>query len=565
MDNLNFLHLATMVMLTVTACIALSSFLKLGTIIGFIAAGVALGPHTPGLVATTDINLLQQIADFGVVLFLFTIGLEVKPQDLWKMKKSLVVQGFGQVLITASVICAILYCLGFSWQLGLVFGLIFAQSSTAVVMTLLEERGEVNAAHGKNIFTNLMAQDLSIVPVMAIIPMLDHQQGAHQAGIIVPLLTGISVVAAVIVIGRYLLPRSLDLAARERNKEGFVLCLFVALIATLWLVDEVGLSSTLGAFLLGMCLSNSQFRFTLESIVNPFKRLLMGLFFISVGMSVDPVAAGTHIDQVLILLVVIILVKVVVFTLLAKLDQKSTGVAVKTAFALSQVGEFAFVLLGVATSIGLISTQQGAVGIVVVSVSMVLTPWLYGIGDRLEKRLIYKHAPEISLATENKAPLVIVGLDEVGRLIAILAKRAQIPYIGVDINYDSIKKAKELGLNAHFGDIMFPSIRRKVGLSDANAAFVSLTHSESLRKVCLMMNQYPQLDVYARTNSRADEFFLREHGVEFVGATYIESTLLRGRQLLKNFGLPEDEVMNLIDELKSDLFEEEYLSFKQSR
>ncbi|GAL15624.1 glutathione-regulated potassium-efflux system protein KefB [Vibrio astriarenae] len=232
---------------------------------------------------------------------------------------------------------------------------------------------------------------------------------------------------------------------------------------------------------------------------------------------------------------------------------------------MSQVGEFAFVLLGVATSIGLISTQQGAVGIVVVSVSMVLTPWLYGIGDRLEKRLIYKHAPEISLATENKAPLVIVGLDEVGRLIAILAKRAQIPYIGVDINYDSIKKAKELGLNAHFGDIMFPSIRRKVGLSEANAAFVSLTHSESLRKVCLMMNQYPQLDVYARTNSRADEFFLREHGVEFVGATYIESTLLRGRQLLKNFGLPEDEVMNLIDELKIDLFEEEYLSFKQSR
>lgn len=566
MENLNFLHFATMVMLTITICIALSSIFRLGTIIGFITAGIALGPHTPGLVAATDIEFLQQIADFGVVLFLFTIGLEVKPQELWKMKKGLVIQGLGQVVLTALIFSGIYFYAGFSWQLGLVFGLIFAQSSTAVVMTMLEEKGEVNAAHGKNIFTNLMGQDLSIVPVMALIPVLAHQQAPESSGIFLPLLLGVSAVAAIFVIGRYLLPNGLRWAVKVRNKEGFVLCLFVALVATLWLVDEVGLSSTLGAFLLGMCLSNSDFRFSLESVVSPFKGVLMGLFFISVGMSVDPIIASSHLGQVLLTLVTIVIVKLVVFVVLAKVDGKSNGIAIKTGFALSQVGEFAFVLLGLAATIGIISAEQGAIGIVVVSLSMVITPWLYQLGNKLVSRKLHKSTPSTFLPDDDtEQALVIVGLDEVGRLIALLAKRAQIPYVAVDIDYDSVQRAKAVGLNAHFGDITLQSVRKKAGLNKANAAFVSLTHSESLRKVCLMLAHYPQLDIYARTNSRADEFYLKDHGIEFVGATYIESTLLRGRHLLKNFGLADDEVVTLIDDVKSDLFEEEYLKFKQNQ
>ncbi|MGR5167337.1 cation:proton antiporter [Vibrio astriarenae] len=566
MENLNFLHFTTMVMLTITICIALSSFLRLGTIIGFIAAGIALGPHTPGLVAATDIEFLQQVADFGVVLFLFTIGLEVKPQDLWKMKKGLVIQGLGQVVLTALIFSGIYLYAGFSWQLGLVFGLIFAQSSTAVVMTMLEEKGEVNAAHGKNIFTNLMGQDLSIVPVMALIPVLAHQQAPESSGVFLPLLLGVSAVAAIFVIGRYLLPNGLRWAVKVRNKEGFVLCLFVALVATLWLVDEVGLSSTLGAFLLGMCLSNSDFRFSLESVVSPFKGVLMGLFFISVGMSVDPIIASSNLGQVLLTLVTIVIVKLVVFVVLAKVDGKSNGIAIKTGFALSQVGEFAFVLLGLAATIGIISADQSAIGIVVVSLSMVITPWLYQLGNKLVSRKLHKSTPSTFLPNDDtEQALVVVGLDEVGRLIALLAKRAQIPYVAVDINYDSVQRAKALGLNAHFGDITLQSVRKKAGLNKANAAFVSLTHSESLRKVCLMLGHYPQLDIYARTNSRADEFYLKDHGIEFVGATYIESTLLRGRQLLKNFGLADDEVMTLIDDVKSDLFEADYLKFKQNK
>ncbi|MGV2990645.1 cation:proton antiporter [Vibrio sp. E150_011] len=563
MENLNFFHFATMVMLTITAFIALSSFLRLGTIIGFIAAGIALGPHTPGIVATTDIEFLQQIADFGVVLFLFTIGLEVKPQDLWKMKKSLLVQGIGQVALTASVFCLLYYYFGFDWQVGLVFGLIFAQSSTAVVMTLLEEKGETNTAHGKNIFTNLMGQDLSIVPVMAIIPVLAHQNTASSDNTIMPLLLGIGAVVAIITIGRYILPKGLRWAVRVHNKEGFVLCLFVALIATLWLVDEVGLSTTLGAFLLGMSLSGSDFRHTLESVVNPFKGVLMGLFFVSVGMSIDPQVATHNISQVIFTLLMIIAIKLTSFFLLAKLEGQSTRVSIKTAFTLSQVGEFAFVLLGIASSIGMLTVEQAATGIVVVSLSMIATPWLSKLGDVITQHLVTQSTPASLLGEEEGDAIVIVGLDEVGRLIALLAKKAQIPHLAIDINYDSVQRAKSLGINAHFGDITMPSIRKKAQLERANAVFVSITHSESLRKVCLMLSHYPQLDIFARTNSRADEFYLREHGIEFVGATYIESTLLRGRHLLKNFGLSESEVMKLIDELKAELFEQDYLNFKQ--
>lgn len=568
MEDNSFFAFATLVLTTVTLCIAISTKLRLGTVVGFIIAGVTLGPYTPGLVATTNIELLQQIADFGVVLFLFTIGLEIKPKDLWGMKKSLLTQGLGQVLAIAIIFSLLGYLFGFAWEIGFTLGLIFGQSSTAVVMTMLKENNELNTLHGKNIFTNLMGQDISIVPVMALLPILAHQVSSNSSGTLISLLLLISVALSILVIGRYLLPIGLRWSARAHSREGFMLCLFVSIFATVWVVDKVGLSATLGAFLLGICLSNSSFRFAVENIISPFKGVLMGLLFISVGMSINLGLILTNYLDLILFLIIVIPLKSIVFYVLARLDRQSKHTSIKTAFALSQVGEFAFVLLGVAASLGILNDAYAALGIIIASVSMAITPWIYKLGNYLAIRsLNTEQSTQAELENEvdgENNQLVIIGLDEVGRLMATLADRAQISYIAFDSEFDRVKSGKNFGLNVHFGDIMELGIQDRANLNQAKAVFISVENSGSLRKICLMLSKFKQLDIYARTNSRVDEFFLKEHGIQYTGSVYIESTLLRGRDLLLNFGLQEEEVFQLIDEVKSDLFERDYLNFKSS-
>ncbi|MEZ9901470.1 cation:proton antiporter [Vibrio breoganii] len=563
MDSISFFYFIAYVFTVATLFVVGSSILGMGTIVGFILAGVALGPFTPGLVAATNIELLQQVADLGVILFLFTIGLEMKPVDLWRMKKSLMIQGVGLVVATSLLFAGLVTLLGFSWQIGLVIGAIFGQSSSAVVITLLNQKGEFNSEHGKNIFSNLMGQDLSVVPLMALIPLLVSHQNESSATFLQDTFTVLFVIGLILAIGKVLLPLALKWSVRKHNKDAFALCLFGAIFATVCVIEYAGLPSTLGAFLLGMLLSSSDFRHSLEETILPFKGVLMALFFTSVGMQINPTVLIEHLSSILFILAVVLVVKTLLSTALSLIDGKSLSVGIKTGFWLNHVGEFPFVILALATSMGILSESQSSIIIAIVSLSMVLSSFSIKLGDKVVSRFLHSAESFDDLPHKESNALVIIGVDEVGRLIAKMAHRAQIPYVALDHNYDQVKTSKQLGLNAYFGDILRSSVRKKIHLDDAKAVFVSIHEPATLKRVCVALARYPNLDIYARTNSKEDELELKQLGIHFAASTYIESTLIRGRKLLHNFGVAEDTTMTLVDELMTEMSELNYQKYKQ--
>jgi len=389
--NMDSYILSSIIILSViTVSIIISSNLGVGTIAGFIISGIIIGPNTPGPIATTDIEGIQNIADFGVVLFLFTLGLEMKPRQLWTMRKTILLQGFGQVILTALTFSLLGQLIGVSWEVGLIIGAILSQSSTAVVMTILREKEEFKSATGKNIFSNLMAQDMSIVPIMALIPIVAHHQKTSGDSFLNSIIIIIGLVISIFVIARYILPTGLRVTALNNNREGFALSLFLFILITTFLCRKSGVSETLGAFLLGMFLSNSDFRVMLEEVVSPLKRILMGLFFLSVGMTINPEILFSNAANILAWLLVTIFIKFGIFTLLSIIDGKGLLIGMKTGLALSQVGELAFVLLGIATTSGVINSDNAAIGFIIVSISMIITPWVNSLGNMVEKYIPQK-------------------------------------------------------------------------------------------------------------------------------------------------------------------------------
>ena len=350
--------LAIIVFLTATAIfVILFERLGFGAILGFIVAGIVIGPHTPGPVPVRAVEELQSVAEIGVVLFMFTVGLEMRPEKVWAMRRLIFGLGSAQVLVTAAVLAAYLvFLVQIPWETATIIGLAFAMSSTAIVMATLGERGELGAEHGRVSFAVLMAQDMWIIPVMAMVPILAHATAkATQIPLWEKLALVAGVIAGIFVVGRYLLPAVLSYCAARRQLSAFGLVLFLAIITAAWAIDQAGISMTLGAFLLGMLLSASDFRYQIEATVAPFKRALMGLFFIAVGMSIDVGALAQDWEALLIHVPVVLAIKAVVLIGLVLAFGSSRPAAIRTGFYLSQVGEFAFVLLGAAAVAGLLS------------------------------------------------------------------------------------------------------------------------------------------------------------------------------------------------------------------
>lgn len=389
--DLSSILISLIFMLGATAiCIMLFGRLGFGSVLGFIAAGIIIGPHTPGPVASQHVNELQNVAELGVVLFLFTVGLEMIPRKVWAMRRLLFGLGSAQMLVTATLLGAyLLFGVKTSWPTAVILGFGFAMSSTAIIITTLQERGALTSEHGQTTFAILMAQDLWVVPVMALVPILAAKvPQADAAPIWQKALFVVGILAGIYVIGRYLLPPMLGYTAKQRRMDVFGILLFLAVLAASWMVDWVGISMTLGAFIMGMLLSATDYRFQIESIVAPFKGTLMGLFFIAVGMSIDVGALLNDWSSLLVHVPVVLFLKALVIIALALAFGASRSAAVRTGFYLSQAGEFAFVLFGAAAVTGLLSAAGHTLALLVVAVSMILTPLMVKFGDLLAGRLM---------------------------------------------------------------------------------------------------------------------------------------------------------------------------------
>jgi glutathione-regulated potassium-efflux system protein KefB len=555
--DLDSILVSLLIILSATViCVTLFDRIGLGSVVGFIVAGVLVGPHTLGPVATAQVQSLQDISELGVVLFLFTVGLEMLPRQLWAMRRQLFGLGLLQVIVTAIPLGALLiYGFDLQWQSAIIVGLGLAMSSTAVVMTSLAQRNQLLTSYGRTTFAVLTAQDISIVPVMALIPLLAHHAATGpQDPLWIKVALAVGVLAAVFVLGRHVLPAALGWAARNRNDETFGVALFLGVLAAAWALDQVGISMTLGAFLLGMLLSASDYRYQIIATVEPFKGVLMGLFFIAVGMSIDLQGLLADWTYVLVIIVAVLAIKTVVLLLLCRVFGSDLPTSIRTAFSLSQAGEFAFVLFTATAAAGLLSQRAVTIGFLVIAGTMIVTPLMIKLGDAIARR--FTRTPGFAAgryAEGLEDHLVVVGLDEVGYVIALMAEQASLPYIAFDRDFRNVKRGKARGRNVHLGDIYTRPVQEAAGLARAKAAFISTTDSDRLKGIALSMHRdYPNLDIYARVDTIEEQVELRAKGIKHAGTAFIESTLFRGGSLLKNMGVAEDQVTTLVDSLRKD-------------
>jgi glutathione-regulated potassium-efflux system protein KefB len=556
--DLSTILLAIVIILAATAvCVALFDRLGFGSILGFIVAGVLIGPHTPGPVPVHAVEELQSIAELGVVLFMFTVGLELRPRKVWAMRRLIFGLGSAQMLVSASALALYLTLLvGLSWEAATLIGLAFAMSSTAIVMGTLGERGELATEHGRTTFAILMAQDMWVVPVMALVPVLAHTTTGDGGSTPLwqTLLMVLGVIACILAVGRWLLPTVLGYFAGQRQMDAFGLALFLAVILAAWAVDQVGISMTLGAFLLGMLLSASDLRYQIEASVTPFKQSLMGLFFIAVGMSIDVGAMLRDWEALLVHVPAVLALKAIVLIGLALAFGIGRAAAIRIGFYLSQVGEFAFVLLGAAAVAGLISSNGHTLAMLVVAVSMIATPLMVRAGAGLADRLGgATAADEPGLSKELQRHVVIIGYDEVGQLIALMLERANIPYVAVERDLAIVERAKRAGHQVYLGNMYSPATQAVAGVGKATAVFVTSRDNQAAKALAVTLHRlYPHLDVYVRLRTLRDQDELVSKGIKHAATSYIESTLSRGGQMLKDLGVPENEVDEVVGTLRKD-------------
>ncbi len=552
--------LSAIVLLTAAALsVALFKHLGLGSILGLLVAGVIVGPYSPVHPVTEQVDELRTFTELGVVLLLFMIGLEMQPKRLWALRREIFGLGVIQILVSGLVIALYASLYAPSWSVALLMGLTLALSSTALVIQLLHERGDLNTRHGTTAFAVLLMQDLAVVPLLAIVPLLAKGVGIlpTAASMTEPTVLRILSMGGLIwLIGRYVLPPVLEGLLHQNNREAFALVVMLAVLLSAWAMHEAGLSMALGAFMMGMLLSTTPFNFQIQAQVEPFKGLLLSLFFVAVGMSID---LGALTEQPWLLaqhVLVVIAIKLVTVFGIGILFRLPRGVAARVAFLLAQNGEFGFVLFGFAKTLGLIDDATFAIAISVISTSMLLTTPLVRIGDRLAQRLEHRTGKiqgfdEPMTGVAPKGRVIIGGYGRVGHTIATLLEVNQIPFIAFDTNPAHVEQGVRDGRAVYYGDIGDPELLHAAQVE--NAALVILTidqGSAALRAVSHIRHTGPHVPVIARARDLEACASLLRAGATRAYPEAIESSLRLGAEALQMLGVSTEDIDMLLKDVR---------------
>jgi len=548
--------LATVILLTATAIfVSLFKRLGLGSVLGFLAAGVILGPS--GFAIAHDVAGLRHFTELGVVLFLFIIGLEMQPKRLWSMRRLVFGLGSLQVILTGIVIGGYAFLIDTKWQAALIVGLGFALSSTAFVMQLLGERGEMATAHGEASFAILLMQDLAIVPLLALVPLLSEApvMASEQPFWLEAIVVG-GAIAAVLLVGRYLIPIALAWAAKNRNEEAFVMFALLAALGAAYAMELVGVSMALGAFLMGMMLSASDYRHQIEASVAPFKGVLIGLFFIAVGMSIDLKLLVDQWAEVAKGVTALLLLKVVTLLALGLLFGLGRAAAIRTSFLLCQCGEFGFVLFAAALASGLLTDGEFGLALLLVTVTMIVTPLMAKAGDYLAKRFATGPA-EVQVAEAPGAGLqrhvVVAGYGGSGRIIGLMLEKKGIPFIAFDVDSNCLALGRERGHSVHYANMTDPELLKGAGLSNASAFVVTLADTHQAERVISHVRfLYPSVAIYARARDFKARAALLSSGVSHAVPETAEGSIQLGTAVLQGIGASDSDIETLLADFRRD-------------
>lgn len=546
------IHLHSLLLLLATAVLTVVAcrHFKLPAMLGYLLVGMLIGPHALALVPSTE--AVTHLAEFGVVFLMFSLGLEFNLAKLNAMRR--IVFGLGAAQVGAVVVLAILTGWGFGLSLpgGLAIGGALAMSSTAMASKLLAERNEIKAPHGQNAIGILLFQDLAVVPFLILIPVLG-QQGSNLPALLGTAAVKIAVVLVVLLyLGQRLMRPWFTLVARQKSSELFMLNLLLVSLGIAWLTEQAGLSLALGAFLAGMLIAETDFRYQVEDDIRPFRDLLLGLFFVTVGMTLDFNVLLAQWWLVLALVLALGPGKIALIAGLARLFGNTPGNALRTGFALGQGGEFAFVLLALAVSHGLLPTwlQQACVAGVVVS--MMATPFLIQRSDKLVLRLassewmsMAANLHQIAVRTmQIQGHVVLCGYGRSGQSLARLLTQEGIPFFALDLDPEKVRDAADAGESVVFGDAARREALMAAGLMRAKALVVTYADTHSAMKILEMVQQLrPDLPVIVRTQDDSDIDKLRKAGATEVVAEIMEGSLMLASHTLMMLGVPLNKVL----------------------
>ncbi|SOZ58202.1 Glutathione-regulated potassium-efflux system antiporter [Cupriavidus taiwanensis] len=520
----------------------------LGAVLGYLLAGAAIGPFALRLV--TDVESILHFSEFGVVLMMFVIGLELEPRKLWALRRSIFGYGGTQLAACALVIGAAAALAGAPWQVALVAGLGLALSSTAIALATLTERNLFGTPAGAASFGILLFQDIAAIPMIALLPLL-ATQGAEGAG------TGaagwlaagkaVAVIGAVVAGGRYLVRPALRFIARTDMREMFTAFALLLVVGIALMMDAVGLSMALGTFLAGVLLADSEYRHALEADLEPFKGLLLGLFFMAVGMSIDFAVLARSPWLVLVLVAAFVVAKTVVLALLARYFSIARGQRLLFALLISQGGEFAFVVFGVAGGAGLLPREIEAVLVLVVALSMVATPLLLLAYDRLvAPRIGAGKARPDEVITPQRNPVLIAGFGRFGQIIGRLLYSQGVGVTVLDHDPDQIDFLRQYGFKVFYGDATRLDLLEAAGIADASILVVAIDSMEdSLALIDRVRERFPQLQIYARARHVSHVYQLKDRGVQLFEREMFEGSLMLGRRVLEGLGFDPGEARNV--------------------
>ncbi|GAB2591146.1 cation:proton antiporter [Dyella jejuensis] len=567
MDSHHFLQTAVVFLLATVIAVPLTKRFRLGAVLGYLLAGIVIGPAELQLIA--DPTGVSDISEFGVVLMLFVIGLELSPQRLWVMRRSVFGTGLLQVLACSIVIGVIAYAwFGLMPGAAAIVGGSLALSSTAFGLQILAERKEAGSAYGRQSFSILLFQDLAAIPLIAAVPLLASTSARHGIDPMAVLRT-IAVIVAVVVGGRYLLRPVFRFVARADSVEVSTATALLVVMGTALLMEEVKVSVTLGAFLAGVLLADSEYRHELESNLEPFKGLLLGLFFISVGMSMQIDLLLQAPWLVLGLTFGLLLVKgLLLWPLGLTLGALQRGDALRLAVLLASGGEFAFVVLRQATDRGLIAGQQGGVLVLAITLSMGLTPLLVaatgkllGTGKKEESRRPY------DTIDVDSPRVIIAGYGRMGQIVARVLRTRNIPFVALDHSIEQLDLVQRFGNRGDifYGDPARPELLRAAQADKAEVFILATDDPESsLRVARLVRRQYPHLKIVARARNRQHVWRLMDLGIDEPVRETLFSSLKMSRKALEALGLSAEEAVAEVERFRrrdAELIKIQYLVY----
>ena len=563
----DFLLIAYIFLIAGIIAVPIASKLGLGSVLGYLLAGIVIGPTLTFL--NVDVIAIQHFAEFGVVMMLFIVGLELEPKALWSMRKQLIGLGGGQVVLSAAAFTGIGLAFGHAWQTALTIGLILSLSSTAIVLQTLSERGLLKSDGGQASFSVLLTQDIAVIPMLAFIPLLalpelapaiaDTAHTSEDTHASLSLVAGLEswqaalvtlgMIALVVFGGNYLTAPIFRFVAQARLRELFTATALFFVIGIALMMSLVGLSPALGTFLAGVVLANSPYKHELESNIDPFKGLLLGLFFITVGASINFQLLADNLATIVLLTSALIVTKTAVLLILGRIFGLRGAALWLLALGLAQAGEFGFVLLAYSVSNNVLADNIADQLLLVVTLSMLLSPGLYILYQRvIAPRFICEQPGKETDEFPDDSHVIIAGSGRMGGLVDRILQAGGYKTTVIDYNYKQLEALERVGIRNFFGDATRPDLLSAAGIEDAKLLVVALDDAEQITKlVRYAMQNYPHLHVVARAVDRHHVYDLWAYGCRDIIRETYDSTMRMGRSAFEALGIEQEKAQEMVD------------------